>query len=308
MRDDFIAELAELAATDERVVLLTGDLGYLVLDVFSNRFPERFFNVGVAEQNMVGIATGLAEAGYVPFVYSIATFATMRPYEFVRNGPVLHNLPVRIVGVGGGFDYGHNGITHFALEDYALMRAQPDLMVVAPAESAQARAAVRATKDHEGPIYFRVAKQGTPVAGLNGRFSAGRAELIGDGADVALIAIGSIAREAQLAAEMLAEEGVGATVAVVSTFNPSPIEDLAELLGGVSLAISVEAHYLNGGLGSLVAETIAERGLGCRLIRAGVDATPRGLTGSQRFLEDRFGLSARRLAATVQAALDTATA
>ena len=210
MRDDFIAELAELAATDERVVLLTGDLGYLVLDVFSNRFPERFFNVGVAEQNMVGIATGLAEAGYVPFVYSIATFATMRPYEFVRNGPVLHNLPVRIVGVGGGFDYGHNGITHFALEDYALMRAQPDLMVVAPAESAQARAAVRATKDHEGPIYFRVAKQGTPVAGLNGRFSAGRAELIGDGADVALIAIGSIAREAQLAAEMLAEEGVGA--------------------------------------------------------------------------------------------------
>ncbi len=108
-------------------MLLTGDLGYMVLDVFSNRFPDRFFNVGVAEQNMVGIATGLAEAGYVPFVYSIATFATMRPYEFIRNGPVLHDLPVRIVGVGGGFDYGHNGITHFALEDYALMRAQPDM-------------------------------------------------------------------------------------------------------------------------------------------------------------------------------------
>ncbi len=308
MRDDFIAELAELAASDERIVLLTGDLGYMVLDVFSNRFPDRFFNVGVAEQNMVGIATGLAEAGYVPFVYSIATFATMRPYEFVRNGPVLHNLPVRIVGVGGGFDYGHNGITHFALEDYALMRAQPDLTVIAPADSAQARAAVRATRALERPIYFRVAKQGAPVPGLDGRFRTGRAELIGDGGDVALIAIGSVAREARRAAELLAEEGVAATVVVVSTFNPSPVEDLTELLGGVSLAISVETHYLNGGLGSLVAETIAERGLSCRLIRAGVDTVPRGLAGSQRFLEDRFGLSAQRLAATAQAALDTATA
>jgi transketolase len=308
MRDDFVAELAELAATDERVVLLTGDLGYMVLDVFSSRFPERFFNVGVAEQNMVGIATGLAEAGYVPFVYSIATFATMRPYEFVRNGPVLHNLPVRIVGVGGGFDYGHNGITHFALEDYALMRAQPGLTVIAPADSAQARAAVRATRELGGPIYFRVAKQGPPVPGLNGRFSAGRAQLIGEGSDVALIAVGSIAREARRAAELLAEEGIAATVAVVSTFNPSPVEDLAELLGSVSLAISVETHYLNGGLGSLVAETIAEHGCSCRLIRAGVDAVPRGLAGSQQFLEDRFGLSAQRLAATAQAALETATA
>src|SRR5580704_8141872 len=293
MRDDFVAELAELAATDERVVLLTGDLGYMVLDVFSSRFPERFFNVGVAEQNMVGIATGLAEAGYVPFVYSIATFATMRPYEFVRNGPVLHNLPVRVVGVGGGFDYGHNGITHFALEDYALMRAQPGMTV-------------QATRELPGPVYLRIAKQGTPVPGLNGRFATGRAQLIGEGSDVALIAIGSIAREAQQAAELLAEEGVAATVAVVSTFNPSPVEDLVELLSGVSLAISVETHYLNGGLGSLVAETIAEQGLSCRLIRAGVQDTPRGLAGSQRFLEDRFGLSAGRLAATVQAALDAA--
>jgi transketolase len=308
MRDDFVAELAELAATDERVVLLTGDLGYMVLDVFSSRFPERFFNVGVAEQNMVGIATGLAEAGYVPFVYSIATFATMRPYEFVRNGPVLHDLPVRVVGVGGGFDYGHNGITHFALEDYALMRAQPGMTVLAPADSAQARAAVQATRELSGPVYLRIAKQGTPVPGLNGRFATGRAQLIGEGSDVALIAIGSIAREAQQAAELLAEEGIAATVAVVSTFNPSPVEDLVELLGSVSLAISVETHYLNGGLGSLVAETIAEHGLSCRLIRAGVGDTPRGLAGSQRFLEDRFGLSAGRLAATVQAALDTATA
>jgi transketolase len=306
MRDDFIAELAELAADDERVVLLTGDLGYMVLDAFSSRFPERFFNVGVAEQNMLGMATGLAEAGFVPFVYSIATFATLRPYEFVRNGAVLHELPVRIVGVGGGFDYGFNGITHFALEDYALMRTQPDLMVVAPADSAQARAALRATSDRSGPIYFRIGKRGDAIAGLNARFVPGELQTIGEGADVALIAIGSIAREAQRAAVLLAQEGISAGVVVVSTFNPSPTDDLAELLSEVPLAISVETHYRNGGLGSLVAETIAERGLDCRLIRAGVECVPRGLAGSQQFLEDRFGLSAARLAATTQAALDAA--
>jgi transketolase len=308
MRDDFIAELAELAARDERVVLLTGDLGYMVLDVFSSRFPDRFFNVGVAEQNMVGMATGLAEAGYVPFVYSIATFASLRPYEFIRNGPVLHELPVRVVGVGGGFDYGFNGITHFALEDYAVMRTQPGLTVVSPADSPQARAAVHATRELAGPIYFRIGKRGTPVPGLDGRFRLGEVQLIGEGGDVALIAIGSVAGEARRAAELLAEEGIAATVAVVSTFNPSPVEGLAELLGGVSLAVSVEAHYLNGGLGSLVAETIAERGLNTRLVRTGVDVVPRGLAGSQEYLEDRFGLSAERLAATAQAALDTARA
>jgi len=125
MRNDFLDELVKLAALDERVMLLTGDLGFMVLEDFQKHHPDRFVNCGVAEQNMVGIATGLAEAGFVPFVYSIATFATLRPYEFIRNGPALHNLPVRVVGVGGGFDYGHNGITHLALEDYAVMRTQP---------------------------------------------------------------------------------------------------------------------------------------------------------------------------------------
>jgi transketolase len=305
MRDDFVAELAELAAEDERVVLLTGDLGYMVLDVFSSRFPDRFFNVGVAEQNMLGVATGLAEAGYVPFVYSIATFATMRPYEFIRNGAVLHDLPVRIVGIGGGFDYGHNGVTHFALEDYALMRTQPSMTVVVPADSGQSRAAVRATREMDGPIYFRIAKQSTAIDGLGGRFGIGRAQVMRHGEDLALVAIGSVAHEAQTAARMLAEDGIEATVALVSTFNPSPVEDLVETLKDVPLAISVEAHYANGGLGSLIAETIAEHGLRCRLIRAAVETVPRGIAGSRQFLEDRFGLSANRLATVAHSALDT---
>src|SRR5688500_14281558 len=144
MRNAFLEELLDLADEDPSVVLLTGDLGFMVLEPFAERFPDRFYNVGVAEQNMVGVATGLAEAGYRPFVYSIATFATLRPYEFIRNGPALHNLPVRVVGVGGGFDYAHNGVTHHALEDLAVMRTQPRMTVIAPADAGQARCALRA--------------------------------------------------------------------------------------------------------------------------------------------------------------------
>src|SRR5215813_9108674 len=129
MRGAFVRTLAEIAAGDDRILLLTGDLGYMALEPFSERFPERFLNVGVAEQNMVGTATGLAEAGFIPFVYSIVTFATLRPYEFIRNGPILHRLPVRIVGVGGGMEYGHNGLSHYGLEDIAVMRAQPGISI-----------------------------------------------------------------------------------------------------------------------------------------------------------------------------------
>ncbi len=303
MRTAFVAELAELAARDERVILLTGDLGFSVLEPFSARFPDRFYNCGVAEQNMTGIATGLAEAGFVPFTYSIATFAALRAYEFIRNGPLLHHLPVRVVGVGGGFDYGHNGVTHFALEDYAVMRAQPEMAVVVPADGPQAQAAVRASAAVDGPMYFRVSKKAAPLPGLDGRYRPGRAELIGDGTDAAIVAIGSIAHEAVAGARLLAERGIGVTVAIVSSFNPTPEDDLAELLASVPVALSVEAHYLTGGLGSVIAEIIAGGGLRCRLARAGVDRMPRGRVGSQNHLEDRFGLTAERLAATVELAL-----
>jgi transketolase len=303
VRNEFLDELLVLAETDERIMLLTGDLGFMVLEEFQSRFPERFLNCGVAEQNMVGVATGLAEAGFVPFVYSIATFSTLRPYEFIRNGPALHNLPVRIVGVGGGFDYGHNGITHFALEDYAVMRAQPAITTVAPADAAQARAALRATADLPGPAYFRISKRGDELVGLDGRFELGRLEVLREGRDVAILAIGSIAHEATAAADLLAERGIDATVGLVSSFNPNPVEDIAALLNDIPAVLSVEAHYRNGGLGSLVAETIAEHGLDCRLLRAGVARMPGGEAGSQTYLEDRHELSAPHLAKQLERAL-----
>lgn len=303
MRHALIEGLCEIAERDPRVVFITGDLGYTVVEPFAERFPDRFLNAGVAEQNMVGVATGLAEAGFVPFVYSIATFASMRPYEFIRNGPILHRLPVRVVGVGGGFDYGPNGLTHYALEDVALMRTQPRMTVVVPADAAQAGAAVRATWDLDGPLYLRLGKQNGSVPGLDGRFRLGRTEVLGEPGDVLFTALGPVAADAVQAAEMLRGEGVGASVAVVSSFNPSPADDLAEAIASAELVVSVEAHYRDGGLGSFVAETIAERGLGTRLVRAGVAATPTGDVGSQAYLHDVHGLSAAALAAQARSAL-----
>jgi transketolase len=303
MRNEFVDELVKLAAVDERVMLLTGDLGFMVLENFQKQFPDRFINCGVAEQNMVGIATGLAEAGFVPFVYSIATFATLRPYEFIRNGPILHHLPVRVVGVGGGFDYGHNGVTHLALEDYAVMRTQPGMTTIAPADADQARAAVQATKDVAGPIYFRVSKRGDALPGLDGKFKLGSLDKVRSGDDAVILSIGSISHEAVGAAQALAARGIEATVAVVSSFNPDPTDEIVELLESAPIAVTVESHYRNGGLGSLVAETIAERGLSCRLLRLGVGEMPAGATGSQSYFESHFGLDSASIARSLEQAL-----
>jgi transketolase len=295
MRNAIIGALRELASEDLRVVFVTGDLGFMVLEPLAEEMSERFINVGVAEQNMVGFATGLAEAGFIPFVYSIATFASMRAYEFIRNGPVLHLLPVRIVGVGAGLDYGHNGVTHYALEDIAIMRAQPDMTVIVPADAAQAATAVRCTSDIAGPIYFRIGKGSAAVPNLDGHFELGRLNRLREGGDVAIVALGSMAVEAVEAAEILTRLDINAAVAVVASVQPAPLDELAELLGDVPNVVTIEAHYRTGGLGSLVAEVIAEQGLGCRLIRHAVSEMPRGVTGTLPYLNQIHGLTAQAL-------------
>src|SRR6476659_9557800 len=201
MRGTFVRALVEIADSDPRVLFLTGDLGYTVVEPFAERHADRFFNVGVAEQNMVGTATGLAEAGFIPFVYSIVTFATLRPYEFIRNGPVWHRLPVRIVGVGGGFEYGAQGLSHHGLEEVGVMRVQPGMSVVAPADHEQMATALRATWNVDGPVYYRIGKDDkTVVPGLRGRFRTGHAEVVREGDHLALITMGSVATEATAAA------------------------------------------------------------------------------------------------------------
>src|ERR1051325_9413937 len=158
MRRAFIQKLGEIAAKDDRVVLLTGGLGFMAMEPLKAAFPSRFFNVGVAEKNMIGLATGLGEAGLIPFAYSIATFATLRPFEFIRNGPVLHHLPVRIVGMGMGFEYGHAGATHHAVEDVSVLRSLPGFHIVIPADSMQASEALEQTWNLDGPVYYSLGK------------------------------------------------------------------------------------------------------------------------------------------------------
>ena len=300
MRATFATTLTEIAQADRRVLLLTADLGYMALEPFSDALPDQFLNVGVAEQNMVGIATGLAEGGFLPFLYSIAPFAALRPYEFLRNGPILHRLPVRIVGVGAGFEYGTAGPSHHGIDDAAALRPHPGLTIVTPADPRQLRSALLATWDQDGPVYYRIGKdERITVPGLEGRFRAGRAEIVREGRDVALVAMGALSAEACAAADLLAEHGLSATVAVVSTFNPSPREDLAALARSHALLVSVEAQYVNGGLGSLVAETIAEAGAGTRLVRIGVRRPPQARSGSQAFYHELHGLGREAIAARV---------
>lgn len=304
MRRAFAGTLAELAERDRRILLLTGDLGYKALDPFFERFPSRFLNVGVAEQNMVGIATGLAESGFLPFVYSIATFASLRAYEFIRNGPILHRFPVRIVGVGGGFEYGSAGPSHHGLEDVGVMRLQPGLALIAPADHEQARTALLASWDLPGPVYYRLGKDDrTTVPGLDGRFELGRAQLIREGSDVLIVTMGSIATEAAAAVETLSSMGIASSLLVVASLNPAPTGDLAAKLAAFPLAVTIESHYIVGGLGSWVSEVIAEGGWPCRLLRCGVKEIPDALTGKLTYLRHKHGLSHMALVEAIRRAL-----
>lgn len=301
MRTAFVKALTELAGSDPRIMLLTGDLGFSVVEEFARAHPRRYLNVGVAEANMIGVATGLAGRGLLPFCYSIATFATMRGYEQLRNGPVLHQLPVRIVGVGGGFAYGTAGVTHHALEDLGLARLLPELAVIAPADDAQAVSALRATWAWEGPVYYRVGKDRISLPELGGRFRPGRIETLGHGRDLLLVTTGALASTAAATAHHLAAEGMATTVAVMAWIQPAPQADLVDLLGRFPTVVTMEDHYLAGGIGSLVAEAVADAGLRPRVIRCGVSAALDGRSGSEAFLRARAGLTPEQVTARVLA-------
>ena len=282
MRNEALRTLEELAERDERVVFITGDLGYMVVEPFFRRFPGRSFNVGVAEQNMLALATGIAEAGLLPFVYSIAPFSTLRPFEFIRNGPVLQNLPVRIIGVGGGMDYGINGPTHYAIDDVGVLRTQPGLTIIAPADRRQTRAALEATWDIPGPVYYRLSKGGVEsLPGLEGRWDESGVQIVGEGdGSVALVAMGGAGRELLPAAETLARRGVRATTVVVSRPSPPPTGALADLVRRHELVVTVESHYITGGLGSLVCEVAAETPAAALVRRCAVRVPPVDQVGS----------------------------
>jgi len=303
VRGTLARTLAELAIERDDILLLTADLGFMALEPFSDAHPDKFFNVGVSEQNMIGMATGLAEAGFKPYTYSIATFATLRPYEFIRNGPVAHRLPVRVIGVGAGFEYGTAGNTHHCLEELAALRPLSGLTIVSPADARQARTAFLATVDHPGPIYFRLSKDDTTtVPGLDGRFELGRANTIRTGSDVVFITIGLITAEVVKAADALAKRGIESAIVIVSSLNPNPTADILDAIGHAHLVVTVEEHSVSGGLGSLVCEIVAENQVPVRVVRSGVRDVPLA-TGSHRFYLNACSLTAEKLAQNVESEL-----
>ena len=315
MKKAFAETLTELASEDNRIVLLTGDLGFMTLEPFAAAHPARFINVGVAEQNMVGVATGMAEAGFIPFVYSIGPFAVARPFEFIKLGPVAHRRPVRIVGVGAGVDYANNGITHYNLEDIALCRTQPGLKIVCPADNPGAREAIRKTWCLPCPIYYRLGKDDLPAVPGMKPGHPDRLQVIGNGKDALLLALGTAARDALEAAEALRKDGVETTVAVISALNPGPEAAVARLIGKFDNIQTVEHHYRAGGLGSWVAEIMAERGLKtqqageagqaraqaqARLARHGFRTLPAGKIGDRRYMLEAHALSGTPLVKAIK--------
>ena len=260
MRTAFIRELCELAGSDERIWLICGDLGYSVLEVFADRFPKRYLNAGVAEQNMTGIAAGLALTGKIAVTYSIANFPVMRCLEQIRNDVCYHNLNVKIVSVGGGLAYGSHGYTHHGLEDLAVMSVLPNMTVIAPADPVEARAATRAVIAHSGPAYLRLGKAGEPVLHKTEiDFQIGRAIRVEYGDDLTLISTGGMLGETINAAAILRSQGFSIRVLSMPSLVPFDAEAVriaSRETGGI---ITVEEHGL-GGLGTRTAEVIAESG------------------------------------------------
>lgn len=259
MRAAFIRTLIESARADERIFLLVGDVGYSLVEPFAQEFPGRFVNIGIAEQNMTGIATGLALSGKVVFTYSLANFPTLRCAEQIRNDVCYHNANVKVVASGGGLAYGSLGTTHHVTEDIAIMRALPNMTVIAPGDPVESALATRAMAESPGPCYLRLAKTGDPIVHQAiPDFQIGKAIMVRQGNDITLIATGGILYNAVQAAERLALQGVQARLLSMHTLKPLDTEAVLAAAQATGAIITIEEHSIIGGLGSAVAEVLAE--------------------------------------------------
>jgi len=292
MRTAFIQTLIECARANEHIWLLVGDLGYSVVEPFRQEFPERFINVGVAEQNMTGIATGLALSGKIVFTYSIANFPTLRCLEQIRNDVCYHEANVKIVAVGGGLAYGAQGMTHHATEDLAIMRALPNMTVVAPGDPVEAALATRAIAKWPGPCYLRLGKAGEPIVHKTSPdFQIGKAIPLKDGSDVTIICTGSTTQRAIQASEHLEKLGIEAGVLIMHTVKPVDVQAIIKIAGETRAIVTLEEHSITGGLGSTVAEILAEIDVAhIRFKRLGLKDDYCRVVGKQEYLCDTLGL------------------
>ena len=307
MRQAALGAIYELARRDPRVLFIGSDIGAGTLEAFKREMPERFFMEGVSEGHLVGMMTGLALTGKIPYLNTIATFLTRRCYEQVLLDAGLHRAKIRLVGSGGGTVYAPLGPTHLALEDFALMRTVPHMAVLAPSDAEEVRRMIPETLDYPRPVYIRLAKGGDPVVSRPDiPFRIGKGALLREGKDAQLGSCGITTKIAQDAALELEGAGISAAVLHLGSIKPFDAETLREWMSRVRAVVSIEEHCIQGGLSSAVAETLAEANFDRprKFARIGFPDAFLHEYGSQDFLMGKYGISRDNLTAKVKKLLE----
>ena len=300
-RDAYGEALAELGAVNENIVVLEADLSKSTkTSDFKKVYPERFFNMGIAEQNMIGTAAGFAAAGKTPFASTFAVFAAGRAYDQIRNSIAYPNLNVKIAATHAGLTVGEDGGSHQMLEDIALMRALPNMTVIVPADGIETKQVIKAAAELEGPVYIRLGRPKVPVLfGDDYKFEIGKGVVLKEGTDVTLIGTGIMVSKAMEAAELLAAEGISAAVVNISTIKPLDAELIIAQAQKTGAVVTCEEHTICGGLGSAVAEVLVEN---CPVPMARVGVEDKfGESGLPDELLEKYGLTAASIAEKAKA-------
>ncbi|EQA47057.1 transketolase, pyridine binding domain protein [Leptospira broomii serovar Hurstbridge str. 5399] len=294
-RDGYGDALHELGAERKDIVVLDADLsGSTKTNKFAKAYPDRFFNIGVAEQNLVGHAAGLALAGYVPFASSFAMFLSGRAWEVVRNSIVYPFLNVKLVASHGGITVGEDGASHQCIEDFGTMRVIPEMVVICPSDYNETKQVIRAIADYNGPVYVRVGRPNVPlIERENYKFEIGKAEVIREGKDVLIIANGVLVNEAMIAVKELESLGVQATLLNMATIKPIDKDAILKYAKLCGVVVTCEEHNVVGGLGSAVSEFLSEE-YPVRILKLGMKDTF-GKSGTWSGLLDYFGLRAKNI-------------
>jgi transketolase len=305
MRNAFAKQITELAQRDERVVLLSGDIGNRLFDDLKAKCPDRFFNCGVAEANMIGMAAGMAMSGLRPVCYTITPFITYRCMEQIRVDVCYHHVPVVIVGTGAGLSYASLGATHHSCEEMGMLRLLPGLAVVAPADAMEVRGALKAALNHPHPVYIRIGKKGEPVIHqTEPDFQIGKAISIREGSDVCLLSAGTMLAVALEMAKLLEAQNTSAKVVSFHTIKPLDEAMLTHAFADFRVVVTIEEHSILGGLGGSVAEWLADHSSAkARLIRCGTADEFLHETAEQEEAREHFGLTAVAMAARVKKSL-----
>ena len=298
MRNAFAQELTRLAGEDQRIVLLSGDIGNRLFDNFKHLFPNRFYNCGVAEANMTSMAAGMAMCGLRPVTYTITSFNTVRCLEQIKIDIAYHHLPVVIVGVGSGLSYAELGATHHSCEDIAYLRSLPNMQIIAPADPQEVRLALRASLSQDHPVYIRLGKKGEPaIYDQEPPFTIGRGIVMRKGRDVCLLGTGTIMTEVLAAAEELEKRGVSTQVVDFHTLKPLDEDLLGKIFSEVRVVVTVEEHNLIGGFGSAVAAWFsAGPAKQAALLCKGIPDQFFCVAGDQQYARQYFDLTAEGIA------------